>query len=73
MNGIVNSDWFVTSGGDGFESRSIREDPDTVYSELQYGGLVRYDRRTGERVGISPMEPARAQPPYALELGFAAD
>ncbi len=62
VNGIMNSDWFVTWGGDGFRTVVDPEDPDTVYSELQYGTLVRYDRRTGERTGISPMEPKGAEP-----------
>ena len=62
VNGIMNSDWFVTWGGDGFRTVVDPEDPDTIYSELQYGNLVRYDRRTGERAGISPMEAKGAQP-----------
>lgn len=53
--GIVNSDWFMTNGGDGFESQIDPEDPNTVYAQSQYGWLVRYDRKTGERVGIKPM------------------
>ena len=55
-NGIVNSDWFITQGGDGFRSQVDPEDPNTVYAEAQYGDLVRFDRRTGERVGIQPPE-----------------
>lgn len=54
--GIVNSDWFLTNGGDGFQSRVDPTDPNIVYAESQNGGLVRLDRRTGERVGIAPME-----------------
>lgn len=53
-SGIVNSDWFVTQGGDGFQSRVDPTDPNIVYSESQYGGLIRFDRRTGEAVGIQP-------------------
>jgi photosystem II stability/assembly factor-like uncharacterized protein len=53
-SGIVNSDWFVTQGGDGFHSRVDPSDPNIVYSESQYGGLIRFDRRTGEAVGIQP-------------------
>jgi len=53
-SGIVNADWFVTTGGDGFQSRIDPEDPNTVYSESQYGGLVRFDRKTGEQMGIQP-------------------
>lgn len=54
--GIINTDWFVTQGGDGFWSQVDPEDPAIVYSESQYGGLVRYDRHTGERVDIKPRE-----------------
>ncbi|MFL6197065.1 MAG: VPS10 domain-containing protein [Thermoanaerobaculia bacterium] len=53
-NGIRNSDWFVTQGGDGFNSQVDPEDPNTVYAEAQYGALVRYDRRTGEQLFIQP-------------------
>jgi len=55
-SGIVNADWFVTQGGDGFQSRVDPQDPNVVYAEMQYGGLVRFDRRTGERLGIQPQE-----------------
>jgi photosystem II stability/assembly factor-like uncharacterized protein len=54
ISGIVNADWFVTQGGDGFRSQVDPEDPNTVYAELQYGVLVRFDKRTGERMGITP-------------------
>jgi photosystem II stability/assembly factor-like uncharacterized protein len=53
-NGIVNANWFVTQGGDGFVSRVDPEDPDTVYAEAQYGELGRYDRKTGLNVDIQP-------------------
>ncbi|MDL1892724.1 glycosyl hydrolase, partial [Sphingobacteriales bacterium CHB3] len=55
-SGLVNSDWFVTTSGDGFFTRIDPEDPNIVYSESQYGVLVRFDRRTGEQVGIQPKE-----------------
>ncbi len=55
-SGIVNADWFVTQSGDGFFSAIDPEDPNIVYSEAQYGVLVRFDRRTGELVGIQPKE-----------------
>lgn len=54
--GIVNSDWFVTNGGDGFRSAVDPEDPNTIYAESQNGGLVRFDKRTGETVDIPPIE-----------------
>jgi photosystem II stability/assembly factor-like uncharacterized protein len=55
-HGILNQDWFVTQGGDGFVSHVDPEDPDTVYAELQHGVIVRYDRKSGERIGIQPQE-----------------
>jgi len=55
-HGILNQDWFVTQGGDGFVSRVDPEDPNTVYAELQHGVIVRFDKRTGERIGIQPQE-----------------
>jgi photosystem II stability/assembly factor-like uncharacterized protein len=54
VSGITNADWFVTLGGDGFRSQVDPEDPNTVYSALQYGYLSRFDKRTGERMGIQP-------------------
>ena len=53
-SGIVNSDWFVTNGGDGFRSQVDPEDPNTIYATLQHGVIVRFDKRTGERIGIQP-------------------
>jgi photosystem II stability/assembly factor-like uncharacterized protein len=53
-NGIRNSDWFVTNGGDGFQSRIDPVDHHIIYAESQNGGLVRFDRRTGERTRIVP-------------------
>ncbi|MDD8018027.1 MAG: glycosyl hydrolase [Bacteroidota bacterium] len=55
-SGIVNSDWFVTVGGDGFKTQVDPADPNIVYSQYQYGGLARYDRKTGEALWIQPIE-----------------
>jgi len=52
--GVVNDDWFVTNGGDGFWSQIDPTDPNIVYAESQYGGLVRYDKKTGESTRIKP-------------------
>ena len=54
--GIVNSDWIHTTGGDGFKTVIDPSNPNIVYSESQYGGLVRYDKQTGEELGIRPIE-----------------
>jgi photosystem II stability/assembly factor-like uncharacterized protein len=61
-SGITNADWFVTNGGDGFHTRVDPEDPNTIYATLQYGSLVRFDKRTGERIGIQP-KPGKGEPP----------
>ncbi|CAG5083302.1 WD40/YVTN/BNR-like repeat-containing protein [Parvicella tangerina] len=53
-HGILNSDWFITNGGDGFESAIDPVDPNIVYAQSQYGWLVRYDKTNGESVGIKP-------------------
>lgn len=55
--GIVNSDWIVTNGGDGFESQIDPKNPDIVYAQSQYGGLVRYDKKSGESIDIQPQPP----------------
>jgi photosystem II stability/assembly factor-like uncharacterized protein len=56
IHGIRNSDWFITVFGDGFDPAVDPDDPNTVYSQWQYGGLVRFDRRTGETIDIKPQE-----------------
>ncbi|MDX1571888.1 MAG: hypothetical protein R3200_15510 [Xanthomonadales bacterium] len=56
--GIANHDWVITLGGDGFKTQIDPTNPDTVYSQLQYGMLARYDRQSRERVLITPMPPA---------------
>lgn len=61
-SGIHNFDWIVTTGGDGFTSRVDPTDPNIVYSQSQYGGLVRFDKRSGEAVGIKPVE-GSGEPP----------
>ena len=62
-SGIVNSDWFVTNTGDGFESAIDPQDPNIVYAQAQYGGLVRFDKKSGESVGIKP-SPNKGEPAY---------
>ena len=55
-HGILNSEWYITHGGDGFESQVDPDNPNIVYAQSQYGVLVRYDRMSGEEVGIQPKE-----------------
>jgi photosystem II stability/assembly factor-like uncharacterized protein len=55
-SGISNEDWFITVGGDGYETAVDPTNPNIVYSQWQYGGLVRYDRVSGELIDIQPQE-----------------
>ncbi len=86
VSGITSGDWFVTNGGDGFRSQVDPDDPNTIYAELQNGVLARFDKRTGERIGIQPAtglgeEPLRwnwdspfiISPHLHSRLYFAAD
>ncbi len=57
LDGIVNDDWFMTVPGDGFHVQIDPEKPHIVYSESQYGRLIRFDTRTGERRLIQPQPP----------------
>ena len=61
-HGITNDLWFVTTSGDGFVTRVDPKDPSIVYSESQHGGLVRYDRKTGEQIDIQP-QAGKGDPP----------
>ena len=55
--GITNDDWWVTHGGDGFETQVDPKDPNIVYAQAQHGDLARYDRQSGEEIGIQPQPP----------------
>lgn len=51
---IVNADWTYTIGGDGYLSIPDPNNPDIHYCESQYCGIRRYDRTTGNSIGIQP-------------------
>jgi len=55
--GIVNADWFITQGGDGFESQIDPKDPNIIYAQSQHGGLARFDKKSGESIDIQPQPP----------------
>lgn len=60
VHGISNREWFMLIGGDGFEPAPDPTNPDIVYCQSQYGGLCRYDRRSGEALDIQP-QPAEGE------------
>ena len=61
VNGIVSADWYVTLGGDGFETVIDPEDPAVVYTQYQHGNLFRYDKKSGEIVDVQP-QPGPGEP-----------
>jgi hypothetical protein len=50
--GVTSGEWYVTVFGDGFWSRVDPSDPNIVYSEWQYGNVVRYDKKSGEKIMV---------------------
>jgi photosystem II stability/assembly factor-like uncharacterized protein len=60
-SGIINDDWYVISGGDGFQPLMDPTDSRIVYAESQDGRMSRTDRRTNERTTVRP-EPAELKP-----------
>lgn len=62
-SGVLSDDWFITNGGDGFWSQIDPLDPNIVYAESQYGGMVRYDRKSQESIDIRP-EPREGEDSY---------
>ncbi len=61
--GILNQDWWITVGGDGYETQVDPTNPNLIYAQWQYGGLIRYDRQSGERIGIKP-QPGKGEAAY---------
>ncbi|HWH79368.1 MAG TPA: hypothetical protein VNT76_18435, partial [Candidatus Binatus sp.] len=61
-SGIGNDDWFVISGGDGFQAQMDPSDPRILYAESQDGRMSRIDRTTNERKPIRPEPPEGEKP-----------
>lgn len=61
--GIVNADYIPLVGGDGYEALADPENPDIIYCQWQYGGLTRYDMKSGELLSIKPQE-RQGEEPY---------
>ena len=61
--GIRLTDCFKVSGGDGFQVQVDPEDPNTVYTEYQFGNLMRTDLRHMRTRGIKP-RPKKGEAPY---------
>ena len=68
--GIINSDWLFTNAGDGFETQVDWKDPNIIYSQSQFGGLVRFDKRSGENLFIQPQDFADTAYRFDWDAGF---
>lgn len=62
-DGVVNDDWFVTMGGDGFWVAIDPVDENIVFTEYQYGNAYLYDKKSGEVVSIKPI-PGKGEKTY---------
>ncbi|MGH7655078.1 MAG: WD40/YVTN/BNR-like repeat-containing protein [Gemmatimonadaceae bacterium] len=65
--GILNSNWFLLGGGDGFQTAADPTNPNTVYTESQDGNTARYDFTTGTQKSIRPIAPRGPAPNLAAE------
>jgi photosystem II stability/assembly factor-like uncharacterized protein len=62
-DGVVNDDWFVTMGGDGFWVAIDPVDENIVFTEYQYGNAFLYDKKSGETMSIKPI-PRKGEKTY---------
>ncbi|MGD2088707.1 MAG: glycosyl hydrolase [Candidatus Aminicenantes bacterium] len=63
INGIMNRDWFFTSGADGYACAVDPTNPNIIYAEWQVGRLQRYDKKSGEIISIQPQPEPGEDPP----------
>ena len=72
-SGVINDDWYVISGGDGFQPLMDPTDARIVYAESQDGRMSRTDRVTNERTtvqaGAGGAEARRHHRPVSIQLG----
>jgi len=61
--GVSSEEWNAIKGGDGFWVAVDPENPNIVYCESQYGNVSRYDRLSGEGIGIKP-RPRKGEETY---------
>jgi photosystem II stability/assembly factor-like uncharacterized protein len=68
--GILNQDWLFTNSGDGFETQVDWKDANIIYSQSQFGGLVRFDKKSGENLFIQPQDFAGTAYRFDWDSGF---
>jgi photosystem II stability/assembly factor-like uncharacterized protein len=62
-DGVPNSDWKITVGGDGFWVAVDPVDENIVYTESQYGNAALWDKKSEEAFGIRPV-PRKGEKTY---------
>jgi photosystem II stability/assembly factor-like uncharacterized protein len=62
-DGVVNADWKVTVGGDGFWVANDPADENIVYTESQYGNAALWDKKSEESINIRPV-PRKGEKTY---------
>ena len=60
-SGIVNDDWYVINGGDGFQPLMDPTDANIVYAESQDGRMSRIDRRPTSARPCGRSRPSRSR------------
>lgn len=65
-DGIINSDWTLMPGGDGFYAEIDNVEPWIVYTESQDGHISRRDAHTGQQREIMP-EAKAGEPHYRFQ------
>ena len=68
-DGVVNDDWKVTVGGDGFWVAIDPVDENIVFTESQYGNAALWDKKSEESVSIRPV-PRKGEKNLSLVLGY---
>jgi len=66
QEGMVNEDWQLIHGADGFYAEIDPVEPWIVYTESQDGHIDRRDMRTGQQRSIRP-EAKAGEPPYRFQ------
>ena len=61
--GILNSDWIMIGGGDGFSCVFDQIDPNVIYTESQSADFYRFNIHNGEYKSLRP-EPPEGQPAF---------
>lgn len=71
--GIRNWHWNEVGFGDGFATLVDASDANSGYAMSQAGGLIRFNRKTGERKDIRPWGPDEVELRFNWNAGIASD